>query len=839
MFNILVTVIIPVYNQQASVKNCIKSLQKQTYGFKNIELILINDGSVDESARLCRKFLERYKNVRYIEQDNRGVSAARNAGLRIATGKYIFFLDADDTLASNTVADSVCLFEKIYDKTDLVTYPIETHYRGEILKPHFRYHYLRDNGVYDLRTNAFIGQTTMNIVVKNQYSRNILFDESLSFSEDQKYCCDVMKRTLTMGFCKTAKYIYNRNDESSSGKLAGSCFTFEPSLKMFEDLFGEYEHVPMAFQGLFVNDIYWRMVSNIYFPYHYDNVRYRDSIARIRRLLRKCYPSVILDHPAIDYYEKFFLMRLKGDNTIQTALSEKEICMYSEGYEVFKDRNLEMVVTRVKIVGHRIKILGFLKSVFFQFYRGSIELVAVENKTVHRELALSPSTHNYYLSHEPTQHFWRMEYECDAWNVHELSFEVVLNETTVLPVTYYFMPLTPFSKKYQYSHYEKDAVQVCFKENRWEFICRQNEQHKPCVWLYYDCRGVSRDNGLEQFLHDRDMADNIERYYVITDESQYQHIPKEEETVVFGTSKHKMLLLNAEKVITAYIENNNILPFAENDYEKYANQFRFETVYLQHGVLHIDMPWKYSPEKIIADKVVVSSETDAGLFLKNGFPNEDLWKVKMPRFDFLPLKAKGKNKILFAPSWRSYLVGDNKNNRWEILGRKMEESHYYTKIKEFLESERLIRLLERNDYILDVKWHPIFLENVGKSKADNERIALKNEVVKEEYNLFITDFSSFMFDFLYMEVPVLSFVPDFDEFACGMNGYRKVDFMDKVEPRDICKTVDEIIDRIEEYFQTGKGMQYQVKFYGAKNGKSRKSIYNMLIKRGGDDEKVS
>lgn len=57
------------------------------------------------------------------------------------------------------------------------------------------------------------------------------------------------------------------------------------------------------------------------------------------------------------------------------------------------------------------------------------------------------------------------------------------------------------------------------------------------------------------------------------------------------------LLLHASKIITAFIENNNVFPFPEKEYSRYANQMHFETIYLQHGVLHIDMPWKYSPEK--------------------------------------------------------------------------------------------------------------------------------------------------------------------------------------------------------------------------------------------------
>lgn len=236
-----VTIICPVYNQQACLNNYIKTLKLQTYGFSNMQVILINDGSTDLSGDICARFAKKYKNVIYIEQENKGVSAARNAGLKVADGKYIFYLDADDLISKNTIADCVNEFDEIYDQVDLLTYPIVTYYKGRLLKPHFRYKYLKENGSYDLCTNAFIGQTTMNIVVKNRYEQNVFFDETLAFSEDQKYCCDVLRDKLEMGFCNTAKYIYNRSDESSSGRLSGACYIFETSLKLFEDLFERYK----------------------------------------------------------------------------------------------------------------------------------------------------------------------------------------------------------------------------------------------------------------------------------------------------------------------------------------------------------------------------------------------------------------------------------------------------------------------------------------------------------------------------------------------------------------------------------------------------------------------
>lgn len=828
-----ISIIIPIYNSSASISSAIRCLKNQSFPFKKMEIILIDDGSEDESLENCNNIARWHNNVHVLHQENKGVSAARNLGLRKAKGKYIFFLDADDELSSETIQNCVDFFDSIGDAVDLVTYPIETIYRGKVLAPHFRYQFLKQSGIYDLCDNAFIGQTTMNVVVRNRFEENILFDEGLNFSEDQKYCCDVLAEKLKIGFCKDAKYIYYRSEESSSGRLAGACYIFEKSLNFFEEIFSRYEYVPMAFQGLFVNDIAWKMASNIFFPYHYDKEKYVESMERVKALLQKCYNSVILDHPAIDYFEKHYLMRLKGKQYITPHLFQDAIGLYSEGYLVYHQKSLEAVITRVKIKGKQISISGFLKSVFFQYYDDAIELLAIENKETRKQLELTGSAHNYYLSHEDTQRFWKFKYECDVDYVKELALEVSLGELT-LPVHYYFMLMIPFSEKYNDYLYSKDMASIRFDNNMWHFDSIE-EINQPPIWLYYDCRGVALDNGLMQYLHDYNIADGVQRYYIVSDDSQKQHLPVGANCVGFGTHEHLMLVLRADKIITAFIENNNIFPNLKSDYdyERYANLFQFDVIYLQHGILHIDMPWKYSPEKIIADKVVVSAEHEAELFKKNGFDEEDLWRVGMPRFDLLDSEVEGKTsdkkKIMFALSWRPYLVGENENGVWKPLEKKFISSNYYKGVKEFLESERLAVFCREYGYSIDVKLHPIFSCYGELIKVEREYLTYIKEANVSDYDLLITDFSSYMFDYIYTNIPVLSYIPDMDEFLCGMNGYRKADFVGKVDKKYLCSNTSEILDRLFEFAITGQGMDYKVNFYiDQKKKESRDKIYHLI-----------
>lgn len=133
----LVSVIIPVYMVQEYLDQCIQSVTSQTY--KNLEIILVNDGSKDNSPSICEKWKTLDNRIQVIHKENGGLSSARNAGLKVATGLYIAFVDSDDWLHKDC-------YRKVVDRAiatnaDIVGYDIfesysdETSYNPHI--PHF------------------------------------------------------------------------------------------------------------------------------------------------------------------------------------------------------------------------------------------------------------------------------------------------------------------------------------------------------------------------------------------------------------------------------------------------------------------------------------------------------------------------------------------------------------------------------------------------------------------------------------------------------------------------------------------------------------------------------
>lgn len=97
----LVSIIIPIYNVEKFLRQCLETVVTQTY--PHLEIILVNDGSPDQSEAICKEFFKKDTRIRYIRQENAGLSAARNAGIDLATGDYITFIDPDDWVTEDYI----------------------------------------------------------------------------------------------------------------------------------------------------------------------------------------------------------------------------------------------------------------------------------------------------------------------------------------------------------------------------------------------------------------------------------------------------------------------------------------------------------------------------------------------------------------------------------------------------------------------------------------------------------------------------------------------------------------------------------------------------------------
>ena len=120
----LLSVIIPAFNCEKSIKRTVDSIISS--GLTNYEIVIVNDGSTDNTSSVCQELCSQYGFVKYSEQENKGVSAARNTGINIATGEYILFFDADDTACENGYSECVDIIKE--EKPDILVFGMRFDY---------------------------------------------------------------------------------------------------------------------------------------------------------------------------------------------------------------------------------------------------------------------------------------------------------------------------------------------------------------------------------------------------------------------------------------------------------------------------------------------------------------------------------------------------------------------------------------------------------------------------------------------------------------------------------------------------------------------------------------
>lgn len=100
-----VSIIVPIFNAEKTLNRCVESLLRQSY--ENIEIILVNDGSKDASWIICKRLHEKSNKIKLLSKENGGVSSARNAGIHIASGSKMVFVDSDDYVESDYIANFI------------------------------------------------------------------------------------------------------------------------------------------------------------------------------------------------------------------------------------------------------------------------------------------------------------------------------------------------------------------------------------------------------------------------------------------------------------------------------------------------------------------------------------------------------------------------------------------------------------------------------------------------------------------------------------------------------------------------------------------------------------
>lgn len=204
-----VSIVVPVYNTEKYLEECIESCLRQTY--QNIEIIAVDDGSTDGSAKILEKFS---KQIKVIRKENGGTPSALNAGIKSMGGEWFKWLSADDALYENAIEALVreaesqgepgksCIFYSSYDIIDE-----NSHVVGEFIEPNY-------NNLNSLQRNTilldhYFGNGSTSLIHKSVFERFGIFDESIGYKEDYEFwmrCCLIHDCNLFLIPQKLAKY---------------------------------------------------------------------------------------------------------------------------------------------------------------------------------------------------------------------------------------------------------------------------------------------------------------------------------------------------------------------------------------------------------------------------------------------------------------------------------------------------------------------------------------------------------------------------------------------------------------------------------------------------------
>lgn len=237
-----ISIVIPVYNVQEYLSQCLDSLYEQIDG--SVEVILVNDGSTDDSQSICEEYAQKFPNTILVNKENGGLSDARNAGTAVATRDYIYYLDSDDWLAPDAI-------KTLYDFAEKN--------KCEVVQGGFYYAY-DDHLLYDAKyKEAFVldRNEAMLQLIKNDYVKNFAWGKLYKseivkrypfpkgkYFEDSYWQHLVMNEVTNYGIVPTPLYYYRQRSSGISGEFSIKNLDllkgYEERLKFVQELYPKY-----------------------------------------------------------------------------------------------------------------------------------------------------------------------------------------------------------------------------------------------------------------------------------------------------------------------------------------------------------------------------------------------------------------------------------------------------------------------------------------------------------------------------------------------------------------------------------------------------------------------
>lgn len=314
-----ISTIIASYNAAKYIAETIESVINQSINFEeNMELIIIDDGSTDNTREICEEYVNKYENIRYFYKENGGVAEAKNYGLKFTNGKYVNFLDSDDILSKDALKNMYNFIEKNEDKIDMVAMPVVYFEKKNGI--HDRY--LRFNNqtcIVDLRkdTQGYVFSTVA-MLYKRSLFNSVKFNTKLKIAEDLYLNTKLFIRNPKYGMMSAdeATYFYRKrhaNDSITSENEYKEEWLIDVLLylkKGIEEYCAKYtEETPDFVKNILIYNIVKRLKT----PNFVDKKKLNRFYEVSKNILSSIEDDIISAYQYDDYYFLVMMFMMKYD----------------------------------------------------------------------------------------------------------------------------------------------------------------------------------------------------------------------------------------------------------------------------------------------------------------------------------------------------------------------------------------------------------------------------------------------------------------------------------------------------------------------------------------------
>ena len=884
------SVIMAIHNTGRYLDESIGSLLNQTIGYENIQIILINDGSTDNSEEVCLKYKNLYNNIIYDKIKSSGVSKARNVGMSFAQGEFINFLDPDDFWDSKAF-EYVLSFFNNHKKINFVSGRLKFFEALNTYHP-LDYKFYKTRIVNLTEEYNCIQSSSSTSFFRSNYIKGKKFEVGILSGEDTRFVNELLLINPIMGLIREAVYYCRkRNDLTSRTQIQkkDKKFYFSTLRRVSEYLINYskilYNKIMPFIQYYIAYDLLFRIESLSY--KYLNSFEYFKYCILIQKLLKIIEDKYILEQKGFENKLKIIALSRKYNKEIRNDI------IFDKG--TFKYSNYILENLRIKkntILWQKISIennilhlegldnLWFQKEKYFYF-------CLIGNKTFEAKT-------EYYSNKDLKSLFGIVEkgkiiiFDIDLEIIEKQVIHIYisyLNQTfEILTTQGYFSRIPSISEGYSVvgnyilkiidykltiylyneelvNNFEQEYCErlnilgkniiIKLRKRFFKFKRRlKYKKFKKEIWIINDNKRQSGDNGEYFFRYLlTKKSKTIDVYFsILKNSTDFSRLKKIGNVLALYSQQYLNIFIIADKLISSvanyWVDN----PFGQD--QKYIRDlFNFKLVFISNGIIKDDLSKNLHRIKTNIDVFVTSTirEYNSLLYNNYGYNNTNIILSGMPRFDELNdynLKnhKESNNKttnriILVIPASRLYIKGSLESPIFEsIHSDSFKLTEYFEYYNNLINDKKLLKFMEIYNYTGIFCLSPYFSSQLVDFKKN------KYFVIKDACNLhklilysslLITDYSSIFFDFGYLKKPIIYTQFDYIE-------YRKLEYPEgyfKYENdgfgpvyKNINQTVDSIIEHIKNNCSIEEKYLNRIKsFFTFFDSHNSERIYEKII----------